>query len=304
MSYLVVFPQKTTLDDFVLEKPKIDEKFYFSKPNPKINKDSLMKEIAFLLDSIREVMYKKDFLKTEVDKLASKGCEHHNNYLKNVKNPKEPNTIYLTHGEPKINSKGGEYIGKEELIDNAQLRHYTFALTRPLGIEYFTRNLLRNNIYTFEYVEIMDKIKKDSIGYMEYLGEVCSAGSLSCISKYGYSIKDVAKLIVYGFYESKPHWCLLRMDLYTNIAGDIQIEKIPSGEYRYWFTMTIGRKIIMKRTLVKNDKLTDFQRGLGFKEFYYHYDETIIENKIPLSIINTEVTAKKKKRKWNFFWRK
>ncbi len=278
MSYLVVFPQKTTLDDFVLEKPKIDEKFYFSKPNPKINKDSLMKEIAFLLDSIREVMYKKDFLKTEVDKLASKGCEHHNNYLKNVKNPKELSAIYLTHGEPKNNSFGGEYVGNEELIDNAQLRHYTFALTRPLGIEYFTRNLLRNNIYTFEYVEIMDKVKKDSISYMEYLGEVCSAGPLSSISKDGYSVKDVAKLITYRFYKSKPHWCLLRMDLYTTIAGDIQIQKDLSGEYNYFFTMTIGRKIIMVRTMFKNEKLTDFQRGLGFKESYYKYKETIVQN--------------------------
>jgi len=280
ISYLVVFPQKTKLDDFVLEKPKIDEKFYFNKPNPKLNKDSLMNEIAFLLDSIREVMYEKDFLKTEVDKLASKGCEHHNNYLKNVKNTKQPNTIYLTHGEPKVNSKGGEYIGNDELMDNSQLRHYTYALTKPLGIEYFTQNLLRNCIYVHEYREIMNNIKKDSISYMDYLGEVCSAGSLSCISKYGYSIKDVAKLIVYGFYESKPHWCLLRMDLYTNIAGDIQIEKIPSGEYRYWFTMTIGRKIIMKRTLVKNEKSGNFSNGgLVFNKYYYDYNETIVGNK-------------------------
>jgi len=70
------------------------------------------------------------------------------------------------------------------------------------------------------------------------------------------------------------------MDLYTNIAGDIQIEKIPSGEYRYWFTMTIGRKIIMKRTLVKNEKSGNFSNGgLVFNKYYYDYNETIVGNK-------------------------
>jgi hypothetical protein len=183
---------------------------------PNFDEQLVIQEIALLLDSIREYMYEKKVLKTEVDSIGNKGVQHHNKYLKNFINPNKPNMVYLSHNEVK-NNGNSYYVGKDTLIYGWGDR-----------MRYFTKNV------------------------MGVCGEVCSGGSLSLISTKGLTPKEMAKKIIYGFYHSKEHWDILTYFGYTKIAADFEVRKNLDGNYVYWFTLVVGYNIITTKRIEKN----------------------------------------------------
>lgn len=196
-------PTKTCIKYNQIEEPNFDEKL-------------VIQEIAILLDSIREYMYEDDILKTEVDTIANKGVIHHNKYLKNVIDPKDPEVAYLSHCEVK-KDHNCFYNGKDTLI--------------------------------YDWFKRMEHFSDETMGFC---GEVCSAGALSFISTKGLTPKEIAKNIIYGFYQSKEHWHILTDFSYIKIAADIEIRKNPKGDYVYWFTMCTGFKMVKNKTKIKN----------------------------------------------------
>lgn len=183
---------------------------------PNFNEELVIQEIALLLDSIREYMYEKKVLKTNINSVGNKGVQHHNRYMRDFVNPNNPNTIYVGHNEIKKGVKC-YYIGKDTLI--------------------------------YDWADRMDFFAKDSMGI---LSEVCSGGSLLLISKKGLTPKEIAKKIIYGFHHSKEHWEILTYFGYTEIAADFEIRKNSENEYSYWFTLVTGYKIIINKRIEKN----------------------------------------------------
>ncbi len=231
------------LRDFI--PPKWEPNDYGSV-EPNFNKKLVLLEVAHLLDSIREYIYSRDLLVTEVDSIASKGCEHHCIFMKNLVNLNNPNLEYLSHEEF---NKDDEtiYIGKDTLISDWVKRN-----------KFFSKGLMTSG------------------------GEVCSVGPLSLISYKGATPKEIAKNIVYDFFSSKEHWGILTSVSYTRIAADIQIKKNKNGTYIYWFTLVTGHKVTITKKMVKNTlyfpndsklKNSDF---LPFTKEYYE----VVEKKI------------------------
>jgi hypothetical protein len=230
------------IKEFIPVRQKLEN--YIVQPN--FDKKLVIREIAHLLDSIREYIYSRDLLVTEVDSIASKGCEHHCIFMKNLVNPNNPNLEYLSHEEF---NKDDEtiYIGKDTLISDWVKRN-----------KFFSKGLMTSG------------------------GEVCSVGPLSLISYKGATPKEIAKNIVYDFFSSKEHWEILTSVSYTRIAADIQIKKNKNGTYTYWFTLVTGHKVTISKKMVKNTlyfpndsklKNSDF---LPFTKEYYE----VVEKKI------------------------
>lgn len=183
---------------------------------PNFDEQLVIQEIALLLDSIREYMYEKKVLKTNINVTGNKGVQHHNRYLRDFVNPNNRNTTYVSHNEIKKGIKS-HYIGKDTLI--------------------------------YDWADRMEFFAKDSMGI---LSEVCSGGSLSLISTKGLTPKEIAKKIIYGFHHSKEHWDILTYFGYTEIAADFETRKNSDNEYSFWFTLVTGYKIITNKRIEKN----------------------------------------------------
>jgi hypothetical protein len=205
--------RENVIKEFVPDKIEIS---YTEKVEPNFNEQLVIQEIALLLDSIREYMYEKKVLKTNVNPTGNKGVQHHNRYLRDFVNPNDQDMSYLNHYE--IKKDGISYYnGKDTLI--------------------------------CDWVDRMKFFAKDSMGFC---GEVCSAGALSFISTNGLTPKEIAKNIIYKFYHSKKHWEILTYFGYTEIAADFEIRKNLDGNYVYWFTLVTGYKIIINKRIEKN----------------------------------------------------
>ena len=213
------------------------------KIQPNFDKKLVFIEIAHLLDSIREYMYDQKFLETKIDINGSKGAEHHCNFLKNFIVKKDLNRTFLGHGE--IKEYGDfKYDGKDTVI--------------------------------FDWAKRMRYFAKDS---MDFLGEVCSGGDLIFISHEGLTAKEIAKNIIYDFYDSKEHWEILTYSSYTEIALDLQVKQLPNNHYVYWFTMAVGYDVNITKKSFKS-KFYYPGNQLGLTEYYEEVYKVSKINKI------------------------
>ena len=106
------FFRENVVKEFVPDKIEIS---YSEKVEPNFNEQLVIQEIALLLDSIREYMYEKKVLKTNVNPTGNKGVQHHNRYLRDFVNPSDQDMSYLNHYE--IKKDGISYYnGKDTLI--------------------------------------------------------------------------------------------------------------------------------------------------------------------------------------------
>jgi len=216
------------------------------KIDTNFNKKMVLIEIAHLLDSIREYIYEKDLMVTEIDSLGNKACEHHCKYLKNMVSDENPNVGVTTHDERINLDFNFKYVGKDTLIDNPTDRHDFFA-------------------------------KKDPMNYTSISGEVCMVGPLSSLLYLGLNPKDIARNIIFDFYSSKPHWKALTSHFYHMISADIQFKKQPDGQYTFWFTLCTINKYVKTIRVVKN-KMYYPGNPLGFTEYFDVIDTELIGN--------------------------
>ena len=211
--------------------------------NFKLNPEEFYKEFVKLLDSVRNAkLVEKWFVyHTKLDSLGSLACKHHNKYMMNMTS-KNWDDVFLSHTEKKVGYETKEHTN-------------------------WTTNVITTTIDTFVYKSndtLIDSFSKRceyySKGQFSTYGECCTGGYLT-IQMDNYSNKDFAKMILKNFKKSKPHWDILTMYEYTDIAINLMTDKYNT---KYWITINVGRNKSTEYMYLYNSPKSEITKNKGF----------------------------------------
>lgn len=199
------------------------------------DRNLVIKEFTRLVDSVREYKHNRDLIPSIINPLMSDAAKHHNNYLTNMVNPKNPNSTFIGHGELK-NELGHTYKGNDTLIDSSRDR-----------VTYFTDSTINST------------------------GEVVQVGPLRIVSNQNTTEKDIAMSILRGFWVSPDHMEILLSAYYINIGADMTIFQDGDG-WMYYFTFDTGVEIV--KTIVESEYYYP-NNPLGLQPSYTTYSEIV-----------------------------
>ena len=196
------------------------------------DKEKVIEEYILLLDSIREYQFGEDLPKLIHDKRLDSAALYHNIYLSNMIDTTEDVDLSLILGHDQTQTFGTSiHIGDNPIIPS-----------------------------------FFDRVKKYCGDSVDPHGEVCQGGmSLSFISMKGMTEKDIARKILYGFYNSPKHMEWIKSKSYVLSGANLYTQQRGNNIY-WWFTSLSGYKVIT--TTHKTGKFYYPNNPLDLPEYY------------------------------------